>query len=121
MLVIDDDAGVRSVARRMLEAFGFTVLEAADGESGAAAFVEHAGHCALVLLDMTMPKLNGEETLRAIRSVRSDVPVLLMSGYNELEASQRFASAGLAGFLEKPFTADQLAQKLQAALSSPGH
>ncbi|HKU42970.1 MAG TPA: PAS domain S-box protein, partial [Polyangiales bacterium] len=84
VLVIDDDAGVRSIARRMLETFGFSVLEAADGESGAAAFIEHAGDCALVLLDMTMPKLNGEETLRAIRRVRSDVPVLLMSGYNEL-------------------------------------
>ena len=121
VLVIDDDPGVRSIARRMLEAFGFTVFEAADGESGAAAFVEHAGRCALVLLDMTMPKMNGEETLRAIRRVRGDVPVLLMSGYNELEASQRFASGGLAGFLEKPFTADDLAQKVQSALGARDH
>ncbi|HKU42355.1 MAG TPA: response regulator, partial [Polyangiales bacterium] len=116
VLVIDDDSGVREITRRMLESFGFTVSEAVDGESGAAAFAARAAQFALVLLDMTMPKMNGEETLRAIHRVRSDVPVLLMSGYNELEASRRFASGGLAGFLEKPFTADELAYKLEAAL-----
>jgi CheY-like chemotaxis protein len=116
VLVIDDDRGVRDTARRMLGAFGFTVLEAEDGQAGAGAFAASADRIVLVLVDMTMPKMNGEETFRAIRGIRADVPVILTSGYNEIEATRRFVSRGLAGFLEKPFTPADLAAKLTAVL-----
>jgi CheY-like chemotaxis protein len=116
-LVIDDDSGVRDTARRMLEKFGFEVIEAEDGQAGAAAFQANADRLRFVLLDMTMPKMNGEETLRAIHQVRTDVPVILTSGYNEAEATRRFVSRGLAGFLEKPFTPADLARKVAAALT----
>ena len=116
VLVIDDDPGVRLVARRMLKLLGFEVVEAEDGEVGARVFQERAQDVVLVLLDMTMPKLNGEETLHAIRRIRTNVPVIVTSGYNESEASRRFVSKGLAGFLEKPFTSAELTSKVQAAL-----
>jgi CheY-like chemotaxis protein len=115
-LVIDDDSGVRRAARRMLEVFGFKVLEAEDGRQGALRFAEYAQEIAVVLLDMTMPEMGGEETFREIRRVRDDVPVILTSGYNEIEATRRFTSKGLAGFLQKPFTPQDLATKLGAAL-----
>ncbi|HET8931942.1 MAG TPA: PAS domain S-box protein [Polyangiales bacterium] len=118
VLVIDDDPGVRLVARRMLKHLGFEVVEAEDGEVGARVFRERAEDVVLVLLDMTMPKLNGEETLLAIRRIRTDVPVIVTSGYNESEASRRFVSQGLAGFLEKPFTSADLTSKVHAALTS---
>jgi len=117
VLVVDDDAGVRGAARRMLKFFGFDVIEAEDGRVGAAAFAARASEIVLVLLDMTMPEMGGEETFREIRRVRDDVPVILTSGYNEIEATRRFTSKGLAGFLQKPFTPDDLATKLAAAFA----
>jgi two-component system, cell cycle sensor histidine kinase and response regulator CckA len=107
---------LRSILRRMLELFGLSVIDAADGQAGADAFAAHATDIVLVLLDMTMPKMSGEETFRVIRGVRDDVPVILTSGYNEIEATRRFTSKGLAGFLEKPFTPTDLAGKLASVL-----
>ncbi len=118
-LVIDDDQGVREAASRLLEFFGFSVLQAIDGRHGAEVFRQHASEVVLIILDMTMPEMNGEETFREIRRVRSDVPVILTSGYNEIEATRRFTAKGLAGFLQKPFTPKELTQKLALALK-PG-
>jgi two-component system cell cycle sensor histidine kinase/response regulator CckA len=116
VLVIDDDASVRATARRMLQLFGFSVIEAEDGQSGADLFAAHAASLLLVIVDMTMPRMNGEETVRAIRRVRADVPVVLASGYGEIEATRRFAGGRLSGFLEKPFTPVQLAEMLARIL-----
>ncbi|HTU57442.1 MAG TPA: ATP-binding protein, partial [Polyangiales bacterium] len=115
VLLIDDDESVRHILRRMLINLGFQVIDAADGDAGARMFAERASEVVLVIVDMTMPKLNGEETLHAIRKTRPDVPVILISGYTELEATRHFSSK--AGFLEKPFTASHLSQKVRAALA----
>jgi two-component system cell cycle sensor histidine kinase/response regulator CckA len=100
----------------MLEFFGFSVIEAEDGQSGADLFAAHATSLVLVIADMTMPRMNGEETVREIRRVRADVPVVLTSGYGEIEATRRFAGRRLSGFLEKPFTPVQLAEMLARIL-----
>jgi len=118
-LVIDDDQGVREAASRLLEYFGFRVLQAVDGRHGSDVFREHASEIVVVLLDMTMPEMNGEETFRELRRMRPEVPVILSSGYNEIEATRRFTAKGLAGFLQKPFTPKELTQKLALALK-PG-
>jgi CheY-like chemotaxis protein len=112
VLVIDDDAAVRKTACRILAHFGFTTIEAGDGQEGVEVFARRSAEIALVLVDMTMPRMNGEETFREIRRLRVEVPVILTSGYNELEATSRLTSQGLAGFLEKPFTPADLAAKL---------
>ena len=93
----------------MFELFGFRVLEAANGRLGAELFARRAQEVTIVLLDMTMPEMGGEETFRELRRVREDVAVILTSGYNEIEATRRFVAKGLAGFLQKPFTPDELA------------
>jgi two-component system, cell cycle sensor histidine kinase and response regulator CckA len=116
-LVIDDDTGVRTATRRILSMLGFEAIEAPDGRAGAALFAERAGDVVVVLLDMTMPEMNGEETLRELRRVRDDVPVILTSGYHELEATRRFTSRELAGFLQKPFGVEDLAAKLSAVFA----
>jgi CheY-like chemotaxis protein len=120
ILVIDDDPGVRSALRMLLDHYGFEVVEAPDGRSGLQAFAAHAGDFVVVILDMTMPDLGGEETFRELRAIREDVPVILASGYNEVEATRRFAAKGLAGFLSKPFTAAELVSKLRAAVDTRG-
>jgi len=116
-LVIDDDANVRSATRRILGLMGFEAIDASDGRAGAALFAERARDVTVVLLDMTMPEMNGEETFREIRRVRDDVPVILTSGYNEVEATRRFTSKDLAGFLQKPFGTEELSAKLAAVFA----
>jgi len=108
ILVVDDEETVRAVSKMMLEHAGHRVVTAGDGREGLRRFREHADEIDMVLLDMTMPHLNGEECYRELRRVRPDVRVLLTSGYNEQEALARFAGKGLAGFVQKPFSMAEL-------------
>jgi len=116
LLVADDEEGVRTIAKRMLEGAGFTVLTAGDGRECVDVFRERADEIAAVLLDMTMPHMDGEETFRELRQIRPDVRVILTSGYNEQEATSRFTGKGLAGFIQKPYRYDDLLAKLREIL-----
>lgn len=116
VLVIDDEPDVGTIATRMLQRFGFTVLTAHDGSTGVELFQAHADSIVCVLLDMTMPQLDGQETFRLIRQIKPDARVMLMSGYNEQEATRRFTGKGIATFLPKPFTPNDLRAKLQLIL-----
>jgi PAS domain S-box-containing protein len=115
VLVVDDEAAVRDVASQMLQRAGFEVIAAPDGREGVERFAERHADIAAVLLDMTMPRLNGEDAFAEMQRIAPKVPVILMSGFAEVEAMQRFAGKGLAGFLQKPFRAATLLQKLPAA------
>jgi signal transduction histidine kinase len=117
VLVIDDEEAVRNVARRMLERVGFTVLTAVDGRAGLELFQRRADGIDAVLLDLTMPHMNGEETFRALRRIRTDVPVILTSGYSEQDTSAEFAGKGIAGFVQKPFRFEKLLELFHAALN----
>lgn len=116
VLVVDDEASVRAIATRMLELFGFSVLVANDGREGVEMFRANKDTISVVILDMTMPHLNGEEAFHEIRRIRSDAQVLLVSGYDEQDAIDRFAGHGLAGFLQKPFSPIELRDKLRRIL-----
>ncbi len=118
ILIVDDEAIVREVVGAMLRAVGFDVLVAEDGVSAVRFFQEHAHEIRAVLLDMTMPNMGGEETFRELRRIDPDVRVVLSSGYNEKEATSRFAGKGLAGFIQKPYTVDALAAILRGLLES---
>jgi PAS domain S-box-containing protein len=117
ILLVDDEESVRTVSRRMLEHLGFSrVLTAADGRQALEAFRTHAPELSAVLLDLTMPHMDGEKAFAAIREVRRDVPVILCSGYSSQEAMQRFLTPGLAGFLQKPYSVAALRAALRDAL-----
>lgn len=107
ILVVDDDEGVRGVARTLLARRGFTVVLAEDGREGLERFRAAGDDLRAVLLDLTMPVMGGAEALAAMRDERPDVPVLLMSGYTEHEIQQTFAGRA-SGFLQKPFRAQEL-------------
>ncbi len=117
VLVIDDEETVRTVARAMLERMGFAVLTATDGREGVELFRQHADEVAAVVLDMSMPHMNGTDVVRELRRIRSDVRILLSSGYSEQEAVGRFAQGGLAGFVQKPYRLAELRAKMCEALS----
>ncbi len=116
VLVVDDEEGVRNVARRIFEREGFAVLVAKDGVEGVELFREHHAEVCAVLLDVTMPRMGGEAAFAEMRRIRDDVRVLLTSGYSEQEATARFAGHGLAGFVEKPFLPQSLVEKLRSVL-----
>jgi PAS domain S-box-containing protein len=114
ILVVDDEQVMRTVARAALERFGYNVLLAKNGVEALEVFQQSAGEIAVVLLDLTMPLMSGEETLEKLRAVRPDVPVLLSSGYNQIEVIRRFTGRGPAGFVGKPYTAAELAAKVKS-------
>jgi CheY-like chemotaxis protein len=109
-MVIDDESIVRQVARTTLERFGYSVIVCEDGPSAINLFRTLGDRVSLILLDMSMPAMSGEETFRRLRAIRPDVKVILSSGYNEVEAISRFTGKGLAGFIQKPYTGAQLGE-----------
>ncbi len=119
VLVVDDEETVRTVARVTLESAGFIVHVARDGIEGVSLLEKHPEQTVLVLLDMTMPRMDGEETFRAMRRVCPDVRVVLSSGYGEEDAMSRFAGKGLAGFIQKPYRPAALIRKVRSVLE-PG-
>jgi CheY-like chemotaxis protein len=120
ILVVDDEELVRNMARFSLQRYGYTVETAADGPAALEIFSARPNDFDAVLLDLTMPQMDGEEALRAVRQIRTNVPILLSSGFNEAEAVKRFGDAGIAGYVQKPYTATTLARKLKQALR-PDH
>lgn len=114
VLVIDDEESVRRVAGKILMSMGFQVVTANDGIDGLNAYRTCSESVCAVLLDLTMPRMDGEETFRELRKLRPDACVVLMSGYSEQEAGARFVGKGLAGFLQKPFTPEELRERLAA-------
>jgi CheY-like chemotaxis protein len=116
ILVIDDEDVVRAVARKTLERAGFRVLMAEDGRKGVEVFSAAYHEVSVVLLDMMMPHLNGEETFQHLRRICPDVQVILCSGYDEIDATSKFLGKSLAGFIQKPYQPLQLLEKMREVL-----
>lgn len=120
ILVVDDDDHTRSVARDMLDYLGFTVECARDGAEAVEIFKQDPTRFAAVLLDMTMPNMDGEETWRHMAQERPTVPVLFSSGYTEQEAFERFEEHQQLRFIQKPYNCEQLREALATLLADTG-
>ncbi len=118
LMVVDDEPMVRVLAQRVLEKFGFQVMTAEDGRQAIEVFRPHAREFAGVLLDVTMPHLDGAATFRELRKIRPGLKVILSSGYDEHEATRRIVDEGLAGFLHKPYMPMDLIEKVREVLES---
>jgi two-component system cell cycle sensor histidine kinase/response regulator CckA len=116
VLMVDDEPSVRTTAKKMLERMGFQVLLAEDGSKGVEVFRDRAREIRCVLLDLTMPHMDGEETFREMQRISPNVQVVLSSGYNQQDVVQRFVGKGLAGFIQKPYTMDALRGVLEAVI-----
>ncbi|MFC2170800.1 PAS domain S-box protein, partial [Calditrichota bacterium] len=108
ILVADDEPVVLSLGKRTLERAGYKILTATDGLECVEVFEKNANDISLVLLDLLMPHLNGEEAFKKLKRIKSNVKVILSSGFSEEEARERFAGKGLAGFIHKPYNPLQL-------------
>lgn len=123
MLLVDDDDAVRNVTRGMLERLGCRVFVARDGFEALARYDAEREHIRLVLLDLSMPGMDGVEVLRELRLHDPELRVVLMSGYAGPGFDERLQPGELAGFLQKPYSLAALCQALVAAFEerSPGH
>jgi CheY-like chemotaxis protein len=116
VLVVDDESRMRQTVDRMMRRLGFDTVLVCNGREAVDGFRVDPDRFELVLLDLTMPDMDGEQTFTELRRIRSDVRVILMSGFNAQEAMLRFPGKGLASFLQKPFTIDSLRSVLQSVL-----
>ncbi len=113
ILIVDDEEMVRSVCEKMVRRFGFQTLTAADGADAVDLFRQHKDQIDGVLLDLTMPGMDGVATLKALREIRPDVKVLLASGYSEEEVLGRFSGQGITGVIQKPYQMSNLQHELE--------
>ena len=116
VLIIDDEETIRAVTKQMLEMMGFSVLTANDGRAGLVVYQDRMDDIVCVLLDLTMPHMGGEETLRQLRQIRGKISVILSSGYNEQEVMERFSGKQVTGFIQKPYSSSTLKEKLRDVL-----
>lgn len=116
ILLVDDEEMVRSVGKNMLEMIGFDVLSAEDGIQGIQIFKENLDKIKAVILDLTMPRMSGEEAFHEMHAIRDTIPIILSSGYNEWNVVERFAGKGLASFVQKPYQLAILRQKIYDVL-----
>lgn len=116
ILVVDDEQTVRSVATRMVSRMGFNALTATDGDEALRVFRERSTKISCVLLDLTMPGIDGVETYRQMRALNEKVPVIISSGFNKPDAIARFGDPGPAAFVQKPYRSAALGEALRDVL-----
>jgi CheY-like chemotaxis protein len=102
-LIVDDEETVRAIARIYLEKMGFAVATASDGREALRLLRDSDMDVDAIILDLTMPHMDGIEAFRELRRMGVTAPVILSSGYNQQDATQHLAGRGLAGFLQKPY------------------
>ncbi len=121
VLVVDDEPAVRAVMSSILRRYGYAVLLAAHGEEALHLLKEKPDCADLVLLDLTMPKLSGRDTLRMIREIKPKLPVVISSGYPiDLDSFEQETKLRPDGFVQKPYEAKVLAQTVRAVLDGRG-
>ncbi len=113
VLLVDDEQAVRNLCKSMLESLGYEVLAAADGQEAVAVFRKHAEDIGCVLLDVSMPRMDGRRALAALKGIQPGVKAVLMSGYGETEATASLHGSKAEGFLQKPFGIEDLKSVLR--------
>lgn len=116
VLVIDDEEAVREAVTDILDLEGHKVITAENGEEGVALYRKRQDDVVLIILDLSMPGLSGQETLSHLQEINPNAKVLLSSGFSETEVADRFTNFGVAGFLQKPYNALGLIKTVQEYL-----
>jgi PAS domain S-box-containing protein len=113
VMLVDDEEDVRNVGREMLEALGFETVTANDGIDALEIFKRNQS-IKIVILDLTMPRMDGEQTFNELRKLNPGIKVIMSSGYNKQEVTQKFVGKRLAGFLQKPYRVSALREVLSS-------
>jgi CheY-like chemotaxis protein len=119
ILVVEDEQPMRDLARGFLEAKGYRVLSATDGEEALSVFAHQRGSISLVFCDMGLPRLDGAATFLKMKELAPDVRCILVSGYLEPEVKADLLRAGAKAFVQKPYTPPELLRSVREALDAP--
>jgi two-component system, cell cycle sensor histidine kinase and response regulator CckA len=112
VLLVDDEETVRGIGKEMLHELGFTAITANDGREAIELF-KQTPDVSFVILDLTMPHMDGDQCFRELRQLKPDIKVIMSSGFSEYEVTQKFAGKGLAGFIQKPYKMSVLKEAIQ--------
>ena len=115
---MEDEKAVRNLARHVLTANGYAVLEAGHGEEALRAASEHAGPIDLVVTDVVMPRMNGRELVDQLAAIRPGLRVVYMSGHTDDAVVARGVQTATLTFLQKPFTVDALVRTVRSVLDA---
>ncbi|WP_447979819.1 response regulator [Candidatus Nitrospira bockiana] len=116
VMVVDDHEVIRDMTRENLESHGFRVITASDGVDAVIRYAQHGGRVDLVLTDMMMPRMNGAETIRALRALNPDIKIIAMSAMLESLPVARAAYGGQVPWLKKPYSMEELLTTVSAVL-----
>jgi CheY-like chemotaxis protein len=119
ILFVDDEPLLRQLGKEALEPYGYEVLTAGSGPDAIEVFKEGPSRVSLVVLDLTMPGMDGREVLAELRKIRPEVPVIVSGGHSEAEVLELLAGTRISTFLQKPYASGQLAGKVKSALAAP--
>ena len=117
VLIVDDEQVVLRTAKRALERRGYTVLQAESGPDAIEMLKDGKERISVVVLDLSMPGMSGQEALLELRRIKPEIEVIVSSGYNESEALRIFSGQKISGFLQKPYTSARMAEKIKDALA----
>ncbi len=117
ILLVDDEEIVRTVATRMLKRIGFSVMTASNGQEAVDLYRQHASTLSGVIMDLTMPHMDGDVAFREMLAIRDDIPIILSSGYNAVEIDHRLSGNRLASFIQKPYQFATLVETLRTLLA----
>ena len=117
VLLIDDEELVRVLGAAMLRRLGYQVRTAEDGEAGLEVYQQHRDEIDAVVLDLVMPRIDGRETLRRLREIAPDLPVLVSSGFADAERSDDFLHRAADGFLRKPYLAGDFSRAISDVMA----
>jgi nitrogen-specific signal transduction histidine kinase/CheY-like chemotaxis protein len=112
VLLVDDEEIICDIGQELLQELGFSAITAHDGREAVEAFKANPD-IIFVILDLTMPNMDGEQCFRELQQIKPDVKVIMSSGYNEQEVTQKFVGKGLAGFIQKPYKLSVLREAIQ--------
>jgi len=116
VLLVDDDSGVLEISTLFLQLDGFTVISALGGREGIDVFTARSLEIDAAVLDLAMPDIDGKEVFAEIHRLRPELPVILASGFSEKMARKKIDTNGFAGFIQKPYEAEDLAEKVRSVL-----
>lgn len=117
ILIVDDDEALRDILKMMLEYLGYDILTAVDGLDCLKVYQAHQEKIELVLLDMTMPGMDGEEAFIELHKINPDIQVIITTGCTEEVVREKFKDFSVSGFVHKPFKMEFLDEQISALLA----
>jgi len=121
ILLVEDEPQIMLVAKTLIKALGFTVFEATNGKEALELYSENSEYITLVVTDIGMPVMNGHQLITELKKINPELPIIISSGFGEMDVTSRLVEEKVAGFLSKPYRFDQLRDVLKSVTNKDEH